>query len=104
MKTSPWIGDPILQSITYNVVFPKLDALDKENNALKSDLKAAENKIVLLEEFAEDTEATLYINALEITNLKGKNDLLTLQNSVLESSVKAIEARVDILEENSGIG
>ena len=97
-------SDLALQSITYSVVFPKLDALDKENEMLKSDLVAAESKIESLEEFSEETANTLYINALEISNLKSNNELLTLQNTILDSSIKAIEARLDILEENSGIG
>ena len=62
------------------------------------------SKIESLEEFSEETENTLYINALEISNLKSNNELLTLQNTIFDSSIKAIEARLDILEENSGIG
>ena len=94
----------MLQSITYSVVFPKLDTLDKENKALKSDLTAAESKIDSLEEFSVETANTLYINALEISSLKDKNELLTLQNNIFDSNIKAIEARLDILEGDSGIG
>ena len=97
-------SDLVLQSITYSVVFPKLDTLDKENKVLKSDLVAAESKIESLEEFSEETVNTLYINALEISSLKDKNELLTLQNTIFDSSIKAIEARLHILEEHSGIG
>ena len=97
-------SDLVLQSITYSVVFPKLNTLDKENQVLKSDLTAAESKIESLEEFSEETANTLYINALEISSLKDKNELLTLQNTIFDSSIKAIEARLDILEGDSGIG
>ena len=96
-------SDLALQSITYSVVFPKLDALDKENEMLKSDLVAAESKLESLEEFSEETANTLYINALEISNLKSNYELLTLQNTIFDSSIKAIESRLDVLEENSGI-
>ena len=71
-------------------MFPKLDALDKENEILKSDLVAAESKIESLEEFSEETENTLYINALEISNLKSNNELLTLQNTIFDSSINLI--------------
>ena len=97
-------SDLVLQSITYSVVFPKLDTLDKENEVLKSDLVAAESKIESLEEFSEETANTLYINALEISSLKDKNELLTLQNAIFGNSIKAIEARLDTLEGDAGIG
>ena len=67
-------------------------------------MTAAESKIESLEEFSEETANTLYINALEISSLKDKNELLTLQNTIFDSKIKAIEARLDVLEGDSGIG